>query len=86
MDYITRCVYIVNIKPSFSNTVLPIISLCTLTSDIKTLLTSSLYLFQEPDSVNDSQDSSHSDINHSSPQHRQYLSNEGYGFGTPYQR
>ena len=26
------------------------------------------------------------DINHTAPQHRQYLSNEGFGFGTPAQR
>ena len=29
---------------------------------------------------------SNPDIKHTAPQHRQYLSNEGYGFGTPYQR
>ena len=26
------------------------------------------------------------DINHTAPQHRQYLTNEGFGFGNPFQR
>merc|ERR1712088_523689 len=26
------------------------------------------------------------DINHTAPQHRQYLSNEGFGYGNPFQR
>ena len=39
----------------------------------------------EGSTSNDDEDK-YFDINHTAPQHRQYLSNEGFGYGNPFQR
>ena len=48
-------------------------------------------LYYDPDRAKkddpeEEEDYVHPDIEHIAPQHRQYLSNEGFGFGTPGQR
>ena len=45
-----------------------------------------MFYYKEKTEDDYTENYSNPDIKHTAPQHRQYLSNEGYGFGTPYQR
>ena len=44
------------------------------------------YQAKDDQGQEESKESLHFDIEHTAPQHRQYLSNEGFGYGNPFQR